>query len=283
VSLSQLIPAGFVGLTAAVQAALVYFLAKRNKRSNFPIFFVFNILAVIAAVALFSAHAAAISVPEYFYLFWALNALLMLVEFGVMYEIFVQALKPYDGLIDLGKMLFKWAGVFLLLAAGLTAFSTADSNSAKCIAAVNLLERGVLLMQCGLLLLFFIFQRRLGLSWRSHTVCIALGLGISATLELGFSYLRTHFAAWGATLDLVDLAQYLAVVSFWSVCFFIREPQRKNVLDSPAKLIFQRWNEALITSPFSAGRLAMGTGGMNSFLPNVEQTVERVMARKMIN
>ena len=79
----------------------------------------------------------------------------MVLEFGVLYELLVNALKPYSALIDLGKMLFRWAAVFLILAAFLTAFATTGSGNNKLVAASELLQRTVRLMQCGLLLLFF--------------------------------------------------------------------------------------------------------------------------------
>lgn len=272
----------FIIVTALVQAAILVILVKRNKRTEFPVFFWYNALAVSGALVLFLADSAKASVGAYFYLYWIVNALLMLVEFGVMYEIFVKALKPYSGLIDLGKMLFRWAGVFLLLASALTAAATADTKIAKCVAAVSLLERGLRLMQCGLLLLFFLFERRLGLAWRSHTVSIGLGLGLSAAFSLSSSYLHTRFAQWSFTLDLLNFTQYLAVVTFWAVCFYVREPERNNVLDSPSKLIFQRWNDVLATTRFSGASASASMGSLNSFLPNVEQTVERVLARKIV-
>jgi hypothetical protein len=132
------------------------------------------------------------------------------------------------------------------------------------------------------MLLFFLFERRLGLAWRSHTISIGLGLGLSSSLSLSSSYLHTRFAEWGYALDLVDYTQYLAVVAFWAVCFYMREPERSTVLESPSKLIFQRWNEVLVSTRFAGSAATASLGGLDSFLPNVEQTVDRVMARKMV-
>jgi lipid-A-disaccharide synthase-like uncharacterized protein len=282
VSTSEWILGVFVVLTAVAQAAILAILIKRNKHRDFPVFFWYNALAVGGALILLAVHLTRPSVALYFYLYWAVNTLLMLVEFAVMYEIFVKALKPYNGLIDLGKMLFRWAVAFLLLAAAITTFATHDSTIAKCLAAVSQVERSLRLMQCGLLLLFFLFERRLGLAWRSHTVSIGLGLGFFAALNLSSSYLRAHFIQWSSALDLVDYSQYLAVISFWAVCFYVREPERNTVLDSPSKLIFQRWNDVLVSTRFAGASGAGSMGSMDSFLPNVEQTVDRILARKMV-
>jgi hypothetical protein len=103
-----------------------------------------------------------------------------------------------------------------------------------------------------------------------------------STFTLTFSYLRDHFASQISTINLLDNLSSTAIVVFWAVCLYLPEPQKKNVLDSPAKLIFQRWNEALLATPFASHGGAM-VAQMDSFLPNVERTVERVMARKMVN
>lgn len=267
-------------LTAALQGAIAWLLLKRNKRAEFPVFFWYNALSAIGGLILF-VGVIVLSPIRYFHLFWIVNPLLMLVEFGVMYEIFVKALKPYHGLIDLGKMLFRWAAAFLFLASTLTAFATTDNTLMKCVAAAVQFQRSIRLVQCGLLLLFFLFERRLGLAWRSRPVSIGLGMGIYASLSLSSSYLYTKFPQITGALDFIDYIQYFAVLAFWAVCFYLPEPERHSVLESPSKLIFQRWNDALVATRFAAAGASASISGIDSFLPNVEQTVDRVLARKI--
>lgn len=270
-------------LSVALQLGLVKVLAGKGLRKRYPVFFAYNV--AYAAIDLVLTVAGVMGGPtstSYFYLYWTLNTVLMLLEFGIMYEVFVHAVQPYAGLIDLAKLLFGWAALFLLLAASLTAFSTAGSHLLKCVAATAYLDRGLTMMQCGLLLLFFLFEKRLGLSWRSYSVCTALGLGLVAASELSITFLRTEYPGWGLSLDLLGNLVYMGAVISWIVCFRLPQPERKTVLDSPAKLIFQRWNDALMATPFS-GQGGSAIAQMDSFLPNVERTVERVMARKMAN
>jgi hypothetical protein len=270
-------------ICVAFQLVLLKVLLDKGLRAQFPVFFAYNAAyAATTVVLLWAGVSAGPAAPAYFYLYWILNSVLIFLEFGVMYEVFVHAVKPYSGLVDLAKLLFGWAALFLLLAASLTAFSTAGPHLAKCVAATAYLDRGLRMMQCGLLILFFLFERRLGLSWRSHSVCAALGLGTVAASGLSITFLRTQHAAWALPLDLASNAIYLATVITWVVCFRLPQPERKTVLDSPARLIFQRWNDALSATPFvSHGGAAVAQ--MDSFLPNVERTVERVMSRKMVN
>ncbi|MGC2694541.1 MAG: hypothetical protein WA738_02005, partial [Candidatus Angelobacter sp.] len=156
------------------------------------------------------------SCRQYFYLYWVLSFLYMALEFGIMYEIFANALKPYSALIDLGKMLFRWAGVFLLFAAVLTALATSGPQNGKLAAGIALLERSMRLMQCGLLLLFILFEKRLGLSWKNHNMSIALGMGVAAAMDLGASYLKGHFPASATAFALTNSIVFIGVLSFWA-------------------------------------------------------------------
>jgi hypothetical protein len=271
---------GLAVLAAVVQAVIVKIIVNRRQKGNFPIFLSYSCFGVIMVAVALAGYLFS-SCAQYFYLYWVLSFLYMALEFGVMYEIFVNALKPYSALIDLGKMLFRWAAVFLLFAGILTALATAGSQANRLVAAVALVERSMRLMQCGLLLLFFFFERRLGLSWRNHNMAIALGLGAGAAMDLSVSYLKAHYPASSDAFGIVNSVFYLGVVCFWASNLSQTEPARSNVLDSPSRLIFQRWNEAL-TSYSVRGEMVFASSGVESFLPGVEQTVDRVLARKIV-
>jgi hypothetical protein len=262
------------------QAAVVTILLKRNLRSEFPIFFAYNICSMLAGIALSVGYVSRhVSLSEYFYSYAAVNFVLMLLEFGVMYELIIVALKPYGAIIDLGKMLFRWAGLFLLVAAALTAYATVGSMADRCSAGADLLARSLRLMQCGLLFLFFLFERRLSLSWRSRPVSVAIGIGVSSAIALVFSYLGGRYIGLTRWLNLGEVATYLMAVVYWARCFSVRDAQRTNVLDSPSRLIFQRWNEAL--SSYGYGNASATPSAVESFLPGIERTVDRVMARRV--
>jgi hypothetical protein len=268
-------------VAGVVQAATLVILKRRKLRADFPIFFRYTAFCVLMYAIEIIPSVVACKNYAYFYIFWSLTGVSMVLEFAVMYELLVNALKPYSALIDFSKMVFRWAAVFLVLAAVLTAIATADSEGSKIVAGVNLLQRSVRLMQCGLLLLFFGFERRLGLSWRTHSMSIALGLGVYAAVDLISSYLSAHLPSWGAAPGIFANLVYLTAASFWAASLARPEPARNNVLDSPSRLIFQRWNEAL-SSYAPRGGVALATNGVNSFLPGVEETVDRVLSRKMV-
>jgi hypothetical protein len=268
---------------ASVQAFTLWIINRRKLRAEFPMFFrysAFCALSTVVGLVLFVIVACCS--PRYFYVYWGLTVGTMVLEFAVLYELLVNALKPYSALIDLGKMLFRWAAVFLVLAALLTAAATAGAGANKMQASVDLLQRTVRLMQCGLLLLFLGLEKRLGLSWRTHSMSIALGLGIYAAVDLSTTYLVDRIPAYTGAFHIFTNLVYVAAASLWAASLARPEPARNNVLDSPSRLIFQRWNEVLVSTNRFAPSPATSIGSIDSFLPNVEQTVDRVLARKMV-
>src|SRR5215471_7830148 len=267
-----------------LQVAILATMVKKNLRRHFPIFF--SYLAFVLFATVLEDFAYRLPDAQYFYVYWSFTAVAMLLGFGVLYEVFANVLKPYSALIDLSRLLFVWAGVFLLLAAVVTGLASTGPEPTRIYTAVALIERIVRLMQCGLLLLLVIFDSRLGLSWRNYGMGIALGLGGYATVDLIISYLNAHCSCtsqWAHTLGVLDSSAYLGSIIFWAIVLALPQPSRKSVLDSPARLIFQRWNEALMATPLVARRSQAAFAPVESFLPGVEQTVERVMARKMMH
>src|SRR5262249_10319341 len=97
---------------------------------------------------------------------------------------------------------------------------------------------------------------------------------------LGVSYAESSFPAWATELSLAYTAVFAIILAFWIFRLSARETAPTTAATSPSKLIIQRWNDALIS--YRQGDLAMSSMGMNSFLPGVEQTVDRVLARKMV-
>jgi hypothetical protein len=279
ISHTQLVLIALAIVAVGVQVFILRFLKQRKLRSEFPVFSRYLGFCIVGSAI--SLIPFVVYCPQYFYVYWALTAVTMVLEFGVLYELLVNALKPYSALIDLGKMLFRWAAVFLILAALLTAFATTGSGNNKLVAASELLQRTVRLMQCGLLLLFFGLEKRLGLSWRTHSMSIAMGLGIYAGVDLSTTYLIDRLPALAGAFQILTNLVYLGATSLWAYSLAKPEPVRGNVLDSPRRLIFQRWNEALLTHTVR-GEMAFASGGMDSFLPGVEQTVDRVLARKIV-
>lgn len=271
-----------VGGTIALQIMILFVMIRRRFRAAFPFFFnfiIYSLLTLLFQLAIVS-H---ISESTYFYLFWTLAGISTLFCFAITYEVFVHILKPYSALVDLGKLLFRWAIVFLALASLLTVMATNGSEGHKICAAIQLLERSSQMMLCGLLLLMILVKSRLGLSWHSPAICVMVGFGSNAALALGRSLVEAYFPNSAYLVDLAGAVSCVAVYGLWFASFALPQPVLKTAQDSPSRLIFQRWNEALLATPLVTRKSQVAFAPVESFLPGVEQTVERVMARKMMH
>lgn len=267
----------------ALQVAVLAVMVRKRFRVSFPFFFNFIVFCAVSLalrVALFS-H---ISDRAYFCLYWTCAAIGTILLFAVLYEVFLHILRPYPALADLGKLLFRWSAVFVALVSIVTALATNGSEASKICATITLLVRTCELMQCGFLLLFLLFESRLSLSWRSPVVCIMTGFGTNAAILLTMSFLGDHAPGLCNALGLVAKFTGVAVYAVWYGSFALPQPQRRTVQDSPTRLILQRWNEALLASPLvGRNNQIAAMSPVESFLPGVERTVERVMARKMMH
>jgi hypothetical protein len=264
-----------------LQCAIVWIMIQRRLRAQFPIFFnytVFGILTVVLGLFVFYEGSQA----QYYYTYWSLTACGTLLAFGALYEVLRNMLKPYPALRDLGKLLMVWVGAFLLLAATVTVLVNSGEALPKVCAAILLQQRILRLIECGLLLLIVALQSRLGLSWRSYGLSIALGLGSFALVDLAMVYAIPRFPAWATELNIAHAMALDCIIGAWIVNFVLPQPARNSLTESPARIIFQRWNDVLGATPLVSRRgevIAMSP--VESFLPGVERTVERVMARKM--
>jgi hypothetical protein len=113
-------------------------------------------------------------------------------------------------------------------------------------------------------------------------ICIAMGVGCYALLDMGSTILlqkspagRTAIEGTLMVLDALMYATLLGVIH-------VSDANRKVIQDAPARLILQRWNEVLLSTPLVARRSdELAFAPVDSFIPGVEKTVERVLSRKM--
>ena len=274
-------------LPLALQSFILIVMLKRKLRPEFPLFFTYALINCFALSASIVLRASPVQQTWFPYADWAVSLSSMFFAFGVLYEVFVNTLKPYSALMDFGRMLFRWTAAVVFVAAVITVFATisifvGDKRPALgSFGSIRLLvDHSVRLMQCGLLFLLLLFEKRLGLSWRSRGIAIALGVGCSAAVALVVSFLKGFIgpAAYGYDLDLINAGFFVAVSLFWAVTLVRPDAHVSNLLQSPNRVVAQRWNDALSTPR------ANGNGELaHMFMPGIESVVERVLANKISN
>jgi len=249
-----------------LQSVVAVIFWRRKLHKQFPAFFLFLLAENVNFAVLFPLWLTGKATP-YFWLFWLGEAVNAVLGFKVIHEIFVDVFRPYHTLKDLGTLVFKWAGVVMLLVSVVVALSNSLEQS-PLVHAVTTLHRSVRVVQLGLILFLLLFSRFLGVSRKRVSFGISLGFGLLAGVELLMYALNSGGFAREGILNLTNMIAYILAVSVWFGYSF----SRKAVLETAVnRLQTQRWEQGLadIQHPVPP----------DSLIPMFEGMVERAFSR----
>src|SRR5580704_4008870 len=88
-----------------LELALAGVMFWRRLHRTFPVFFAYVLFQVLSFLVLFPIYRSG-SVMPYFYAYWISAAISLAIGFKVIHEIFLDVLRPYPNLKDLGTLLF---------------------------------------------------------------------------------------------------------------------------------------------------------------------------------
>lgn len=249
-----------------LQTGIAAIMFHRGLHRKFKFFFGYILVQIITFAAMFPAMWHNYSAA--FYVFWVCDALSVAFGFGVIHEVFVDVFRAFHTLRDLGTVLFKWAGLVMLLVAGVVSVSTNSSQVAPWMQAIVTSQRCVRIIQVGMVLFLLFFAHYVGVSRRQHSFGIALGFGSFAVIELVLicSWVGNHLG--GAWLSILNMSAYNSTLLVWFGYVALRSPARDASL---SLLQPQRWEQGLsdIHHPLPA----------DSLIPMFEGMVDRALSR----
>jgi hypothetical protein len=253
--------------TPLLQLGVAAVMLWRRMQKVFPVFFTYiiaqiGIFAIIYPIRL-SGHYSA-----YFYAYWVCAGMSLILGFMVIHEIFLDIFRPFHTLKDLGSILFKWAGLVMLLMAGVVAAASPASSQGPLVQAILTVQRCVRIIQCGLVLFLLIFSKYLGVSWRHRSFGIAMGFGTFAIIEQLAVALRASSYVREDTLNLVIMFTYNLGMVIWMGYMAAKQMARE---DMTVLLTTQRWDQSLndLQNP----------GTPDSLIPMFEGMVDRAFSR----
>lgn len=250
-----------------LQTGIAVFMIRRGLLRNFKFFFAYIVTQLVSFAILFPAWVWR-SYSAVFFLYWCTNAISVTFGFLVIHEVFVDVFKAFHTLRDLGTVLFKWAGLVMLLVAGVVSVSTNSSQVAPWMQAIITSQRCVRIIQVGMVLFLLFFAHYVGVSRRQHSFGFALGFGSFAVVELILisSWVGNHLS--GPTANLVNMAAYNSTLLLWLGYVAVKRPARDGSL---SLLQPQRWEQSLtdIHYPLPA----------DSLIPMFESMVDRALSR----
>jgi hypothetical protein len=251
-----------------LQTVIAVVMYRRGQFREFRFFFAYVIAQILGFAVVFPSywyHWSAV-----FYLSWISIAISVALGFKVLHEAFLDVFQPFHTLRDLGTVLFKWAGLVMLLVAGVVSVSTNSSDTVPWVQAILTAQRCVRIIQVGMVLFLLSFARYLGVSRRQHSFGIALGFGSFAVVELALiaSYAGEHLS--NLSMGLVNMGAYNVTLLIWLGYSFAKSPAREasSVLLRP-----QRWEQSIsdLHHPVRSES--------DSLIPMFEGMVDRALSR----
>ena len=249
-----------------LQSVVAVILWHRKMHKQFPVFFLFLLVQVANFAVIFPLWFVG-DFKMYFVFFWLGEAANAVLGFKVIHEIFLDVFRPYHTLKDLGTLLFKWAGVVMLLVSVVVAFSNSFDQS-PLVHAVTTLQRSVRIVQLGLILFLLLFSRFLGVSRKQVSFGISLGFGLFAGVELMLMALNSGGFVRQGNLNLVNMVTLILAILVWCGYSLSRKAVRVAAVNH---LQTQRWEQGLadLQQPVLS----------DSLIPMFEGMVERAFSR----
>ena len=250
-----------------LQIGIGGFMLRRGLVRQFKFFFGYIITQLLVFAVVFPAYCWR-SFSAAFYLYWACNAVSVAFGFLVIHEVFVDVFRLFHTLRDLGTVLFKWAGLVMLLVAGVVSVSSNSSEIAPWMQAIITSQRCVRIIQVGMVLFLLFFAHYVGINRRQLSFGIALGFGSFAVMELIVicSWVGNHLS--GPAISLLNMGAYNSSLLLWLGYVYVKRPAR----DASFSLLQpQRWEQSLsdIHHPVPA----------DSLIPMFEGMVDRALSR----
>jgi hypothetical protein len=249
-----------------IQAAIAGIMLRRGLYRQFKCFFTYVLAQILTFAAIFPSYLSH-NYAAYFYLYWTTTAIGVLLGFLVIHEVFMDVFKPFHTLRDLGTVLFKWAGLVMLLVAVVVSISADSSELAPWMQAIVTTERCVRIIQVGMILFLLFFARYLGTNRRQLSFGIALGFGAFSLVELGLIAFWSGGHMHRGMVDVINMAAYNASLFIWLGYSVSKSPVR----ETSTLLRPQRWEQSLtdIHHPLPA----------DSLIPMFEGMVDRALLK----
>jgi hypothetical protein len=249
-----------------LQTVVALVMLRRGQHRIFKYFFAYVVTQIVTFAVVFPASR--YSYSTCFYFSWFSTAVSVALGFQIIHEAFLDVFRPFHTLRDLGTVLFKWAGLVMLLVAGVVSVSTNSSDTAPWMQAIMTAQRCVRIIQVGMVLFLLSFARYLGVSRRQHSFGIALGFGSFAVVELALiaSWAGDHLS--NLSMSLINMTAYNGTLLIWLGYMLAKSPVRAagSILLRP-----QRWEQSLsdLQHPLPA----------DSLIPMFEGMVDRALSR----
>jgi len=228
-------------------AAVSVLMYKRRLYRDFPFFWLYTLYETVEFALLYALNSIPrITGQQYTYAFLATLVISIALRFGVIREVSDDLFRDHQFLKEAARGSLRWAKALLILAGIACAIFVPGEDTGRLIGGLAVINRGVGIVQCGLLVFLMCFSHLLALSWRSFAFGIALGVGVLSSIDIAAYAIRAQGVSeeWARALNLLTTGSYLICSLIWFG--YILAPERKSsVVASVSGDEVDNWNREL--------------------------------------
>jgi hypothetical protein len=235
----------------AVLPVLLAIVVRRRFYRCFPIFSAYVAYLTVAGFTfIFLNYSPRITGNQYFEASVVDGALVTILEFAVIYELFAVKMRQFPQLRASGTTALRWATIFLLIIAIALAWLLPSRSPFPPMSIYEVLQRTGDSLGCGLLLFLFAFFAYFRLPWRSQEFGIALGLGILVSVNVAGMAIRSQidrglFDLYTDIYTIFTEGAELLSVCLW-MFYVLRQEDVDSRLASPLpRHDLETWNQEL--------------------------------------
>jgi hypothetical protein len=206
-----------------LEAVLCLLLVVRRYYRDFPIFFAYVTLSVVATIILLSVSS---NTRYYSITYWTYDALGIGLAFFALQEALRSVFRNF-----LGMRWFRWLfpgiGIVMVGVAVLRIILLPRPAFSLFTTTIIGLEIAVGFLQFGIFSVFIILVRLFHLRWGQHAAGIVFGYGVSAAGSLVAFLLRSEFGTkFDPVIRIAPAMAYIIGVAIWLATFLKRESGR---------------------------------------------------------
>lgn len=268
-----------------LQLLCVYLLYRRKLLRQFAFFASYLLFVTLLNVVRFYCYRHfGFSSWAYYSVYWIGTALANMLVIAVLYELFCAAFRPFTGLQDLAKILFKWAAGATLLIGLVVFFSQTRSAPGvpyRWIAnGIHDFERIVSVMEFALLVFLFVGSQQIGLAMKTRVFGFAFGFGLDAVCRLliYLALLGSHKSKIPLWEQLLADSYYLSLL-IWAG-YLVKPEASRQAVHIPVTSPLLRWNEVAQQLGHSGGQVAIFNP--EPFMPQSERLAHRATREEFV-
>jgi len=228
----------------ALVAILMY---QRRLYRDFPFFWVYTLYETCEFVLLYAMISIrTVTGQQYTYAFLVTLVISISLRFGVIREVSDHLFRERPFLKEAARGSLQWTWALLVLAGIACAVFAPGEDGGRLIGGLAVINRGIGIVQCGLLVFLMCFARLLGLAWRGFAFGIALGVGVLSGIDIATYAIRAQLVdeGWMRTLNLFTTGSYLICSLIW-LGYILAPESKTSVVTNVAGNEVDDWNREL--------------------------------------